>query len=169
MGKELFFLYIFNDPLQHYSDEVVLKEISKIAIGREEVKRCGNEGVAWRCYEDNEITYEEYKAIETTKRILRAARAFIPDAQNDGADMKNAVFILSIPGRDFVIKAGKGDWEYVFEEEEDGVIYGRCVRQHWLCYTYDKVTNAFGRFFSFVSKHLAIQSNLDYPNSSGPR
>lgn len=103
---------------------VVLKELSKVAIGREEVSRCGNEGGAQRRYKENEITDEEYMAIETTRRILRAARAFIPDAQDDGADMKNAAFILSIPGRDFGIKAGKRDWEDVFEEEEDGEIYG---------------------------------------------
>ena len=161
MGKNYFFL--FNDPLQHYSDVIELEEISKVAIGREEVSRCGNEGRAGRRYKDNEITYEEYESIETTRKILRAARAFIPDAQEDGADMKNAAFILSIPGRDFVIKAGKGDWEYVFEEEADGVIYGRCVRQHWLRYMYNKATNAFDRLFSFVSKHLPISGSKGPP------
>ena len=142
--------------MQHYSDVIRVKEISKVALGREEVKRCGNEGSAWSSLAQGEITYEEFIAIETTRRILRAARSFIPDAQDDGADMKNAAFILSIPGRDFVIKAGDGDWEYVFEEDEYGEIYGRCVRQHWFRYGYNKVTNAFGRIVSFVFKHLPI-------------
>lgn len=161
MGKELFFIILFNDPLQHYSDEVVLKEISKVAIGREEVRRCGNEGSAKGRYEGEEITYEEYRAIETRRRILRAARSFIPDAQEDGADMKNAAFILSIPGRDFVIKAGDGDWEYVFEEDEDGEIYGRCVRQAFLRYLYNKATNTICRVLSFAAEHLPITGPTD--------
>ena len=148
--------------MQHYSDEIALKEISKLAIGRVEVRRCGNEGSAERRYADNEITYEEYKAIEATRRILRAARAFIPDAQDDGADMKNSAFILSIPGRDFVIKAGDGDWEYVFEEE-DGEIYGRCVRQTFLRYVYNKATNTIGRVLSFAAKHLSISGSKGPP------
>ena len=94
--------------------------------------------------------------IETTRRILRAARSFIPDAQQDGANMKNTAFILSIPGRDFVIKAGKGDWEYNFEEDEYGEIYGRCVRQTFPCYIYNKVTNTIVRFVSFAGRFLPL-------------
>ena len=142
--------------MQHYNDVIKVREISNVAIGQVEVRRCGNEGSPWRRYEDNEITYEEYMAIETRRRILRAARSFIQDAQDDGADMKNAAFILSIPGRDFVIKAGDGDWEYIFEEDEYGVIYGRCVREPFRRYIYNKVTNAVSRFFSFVAKHLPL-------------
>ena len=132
------------------------KEINKVTIGQVEVRRCGNEGSAWRRYKDNEITYEEYNSIETARKILRAARSFIPDAQEDGADMKNAAFILSIPGRDFVIKAGKGDWEYVFEKGADGEIYGRCVRQTFTRYIYNKTTNTVGRFVSFVGRFLPL-------------
>ena len=133
-----------------------VREISKVAMGKVEVRRCGNEGSAWRRYEDNAITYEEYKAIETTRRILRAARSFIPGAQEDEADMRDAAFILSILGRDFVIKAGDGDWEYVFEEDVYGVIYGRCVRQTFPRYIYNKATNTIGRFFSFVGNLLSL-------------
>ena len=142
--------------MQHYNDEIEFREISKVTIGQVEVRRCGNEGSAWRRYRDNEITYEEYNSIETTRKILRAARSFIPDAQEDGADMKNTAFILSIPGRDFVIKAGDGDWEYVFERGEDGEIYGRCVRETFPRYIYNKATNTIGRFFSFVGNLLSL-------------
>ena len=147
---------LFTDPLQHYSDVIRVREISKVTIGREEVRRCGNEGSALRRLRQREITFEEYYAIETTRRILRAARSFIPDAQEDGADMNNAAFILSIPGRDFVIKAGNGDYEYVFEEGDDGKIYGRCVRQRFIRYAYNGVTNTISRFFSFLFEHLPI-------------
>lgn len=52
--------------------------------------------------------------------------------------MTNAAFILSQPSKDFVIKAGDGDWEYIFEEEADGEIYGRCVRLPFFRYVYRK-------------------------------
>ena len=103
---------------------------------------------------DGEINYEEYKANETTRTILRAARSFIPDAKQDGANMSNAAFILSIPGRDFVIKAGKGDWEYIFEEGADREIYGRCVRQTLSRYIYKKFTNTVERIVSFGARHF---------------
>ena len=55
-----------------------------------------------------------------------------------------------------MIKAGYGDRKYVFEEEEDGEIYGRCVRQHWFRYGSNKVTNTIGRFYSFVGTLLSL-------------
>ena len=158
---------LFTDPLQHYSDEIRVREISKVTIGQVEVRRCGNEGSPSRRLRQREITHEEYYAIETTRRILRAARSFIPDAQEDGADMKNAAFILSIPGRDFIIKAGDGDWEYVFEEGQDGEIYGRCVRETLTRYIYNRATNTIGRFCSFVARHLPLIGSQGFLSLTG--
>lgn len=133
-----------------------VNEITQPAIGRVELRRCGNEGRAWRQYMDNEITTEAYQAIETTRRILRAAMSFIPDAEEDGAVMTNTAFILSIPGRDFAIKAGNGDWEYIFEKGEDGEIYGRNVRETFFRYVYRTATNMIQRFSSFVANFLPL-------------
>ena len=129
-------------------------EITKISVGREKMRRCGNEGANYRRYREGIIDYEEYLETETTKQIMEAAISFIPDAEEDGADLTNAAFILSQPGRSFVIRAGDGNWEYVFEKEYDGEIYGRCVRKPFLRYIYNKATNIVSRFFSFVFSPL---------------
>ena len=34
-----------------------------------------------------------------------------------GADISNAAFIFSQPGRDFVIQTGNDDWEIFFDEK----------------------------------------------------
>ena len=129
--------------LQDYTNIVLVREISGTTIGREIIKRCGHEG-------RHPYLKGEDKA---TLRFLRAANSFIPDAKYDGADMKNAAFILRQPGREFVIKSGTGDWEYDFCEDSDGEIYGRCVRQSLFEYVWDHGKSAVVRIFKyFVSK-----------------
>lgn len=65
--------------------------------------------------------------------------------------MRNSAFILRQPGREFVLKSGKGDWEYDFCEDYDGVIYGRCVRKPFLHFAWDKAKSAVVRIFRFVA------------------
>ena len=129
--------------LQHYTN-ILVTEINGHIIGREIIKRCGNEG-------RHPSLGGEDKA---TLRFLRAANSFIPDAEDDGADMKNAAFILRRPGRGIVLKSGNGDWEYDFCEDSDGEIYGRCIRQPFLRYVYDKATSAVKRIFFLLGGPL---------------
>ena len=124
-----------------------VNEITGYTLGRELVRRCGNEGQHPHL---DDVVY-------TTLRFLRAAISFIPDAMNDGADMRNAAFILSQPGREFIIQAGSGDWEFYFSEEEDGEIYGRCVRKPFLRYVWDgvkSVVSRIGGLFSLAGRSL---------------
>ena len=75
----------------------------------------------------------------TTLRFLRVANSFIPDATDDGANMRNCAFILSQPGREFVVISGDGDWEYYFLEDADDEIHGRCVRRPLMRYAWDRI------------------------------
>ena len=117
-----------------------------IIIGREIRKRCGNEG--WHPYLD--------EVGRTTLRFLRAANTFIRDAEEDGADMENAAFILRQPGREFVIISGDGDLEYDFCDDDDGEICGRCERKPFLYYVWDNVKSKAVRVFSFLVGLLPI-------------
>ena len=92
---------------------------------------------------------------KTTLRFLRAADSFIPDAEDDGADLRNAAFILRQPGREFAIIAGDGDWEYDFCEDADGDIYGRCIRKPFLRFAWDEVKSTVFRIFSSVASWAA--------------
>jgi len=133
---------------RHTEDFVQIRvnEINGRAIGREIRKRCGNEG--WHPYLD--------EVGRTTLRFLRAANTFIRDAEDDGADLENAAFILRQPGREFVIISGDGDWEYDFCEDDDGEIYGRCVRKPFLRYAWDNTKSMVTRVFSFLVGFLPI-------------
>lgn len=82
------------------------------------LRRCGDE-------EEQQNLDEQRKA---TLKFIKAAISFIPQALDTGADLSNASFILAQPGRDFVVKAGNGDWEFYFTEKEDGKVHGKCVR-----------------------------------------
>ena len=84
----------------------------------------------------------------TTLIFLRAANSFIPDATDDGANMRNCAFILRQPGREFVVISGDGDWEYDFCEDADGEIYGRCVRKPFLRYAWDGTKSLIVRLFA---------------------
>ena len=129
--------YVFK--LQYYTN-ILVTEINGRTIGKEIIRRCGHEG---------QHPYLEVED-EATLRFLRAANSFIHDAEEDGADMKNAAFILRQPGREFVLQSGDGDWEYDFCEDSDGEIYGRCIRQPFLRYVYNKAASAVERIFNFA-------------------
>lgn len=148
---------------KHYSRDVKIfvNEITPAALGRELVRRCGNEGR--HRYLD--------AAGYTTLRFLRAAITFVPDALDDGADMCNAAFILSQPGREFLIQSGSGDWEFYFAEDQYGEIYGRNVRKPLLRYVWDgakslvrRIGSAIGGLFSIAGSSLRA---LDRPGPAG--
>ena len=96
-----------------------VKKISSTILGREITKRCGNEG------QHKDLSEKD----QTTLRFLQSAISFISDAVNMGADLTNAAFIFSQSGREFVIQAGNGDWEFFFSEDANNVVHGRCVRK----------------------------------------
>ena len=131
--------------MQNYQVRIRVQEINGRAIGREITRRCGNEG------QHLYLNDEDW----TTLRFLRAANSFIPDARDDGADMRNCAFILRQPGREFVIISGNGDWEFDFCEDADGEIYGRCVRKPFLRYVWDGVTSAVVRLCCCVASTVA--------------
>lgn len=75
--------------------------------------------------------------------------------------MCNAAFILSQPGREFLIQSGSGDWEYYFAEDQYGEIYGRNVRKPFLRYMWDgaksvvrRIGSAIGGLFSIAGSSL---------------
>ncbi|XP_078379076.1 uncharacterized protein LOC144662190 [Oculina patagonica] len=98
-------------------------------LGKILVELCGNEG---------RHPYLDEQG-RTTLLFMRAAISFIPFALEAGADLRNASFIFAQPGREFAIKAGKGDWEFYFSQDNDGNICGRCVRKPALRYIWDEV------------------------------
>ena len=81
-------------------------------------------------------------------RFLRTAYSFIPDATDDGANMRNCAFILRQRGREFVVISGDGDWEYDFCEDADGEIYGRCIRKPFLRYVWDEAKSSIVRLLT---------------------
>ena len=130
--------------MQFYEITIEVDEITGLVIGKQIRKRCGNEG--WHQYL-NDMERE-------TLNFLRAANTFIPDAKDDGANMRNCAFILRQPGREFVIISGNGDWEYDFCQAADGEIYGRCIRKPLARYAWDRARSAVVRVCSFARSGL---------------
>ena len=114
-----------------------MKKITSIPLG-DEVEKIRNKG---------RLSEHDRASI----KFLKAAIHFIPMAKEDGADFENAAFIFTHPGRQFVVIAGKGDWEYYFSEDNIGDITGRCVRRPWLMYLWNKVTSSFSRIATLLS------------------
>lgn len=152
---QLFRLKVF--LLQQCSDVVCVYQIDERSLAKEERSRCGNSVQRnQRLERQGIITLEEYEDRETTRRILKAAISFIDDAEQDGANMRNAAFILYTSFRSFAIIAGDGDWEYTFKEDEDGDIYGRCVRLPLTRYLYDKAKNTVSRLARWALGFIPI-------------
>ena len=74
---------------------------------------------------------------QTQVKFLREAIHFIPQALNDRANLKSAIFIFALPGRQFAFKSGAGDWEYYFSQDNHNKITGRCTRKPWVYYVWD--------------------------------
>ena len=51
---------------------------------------------------------------ETSIKFLKEAINCIPLANEDGADFENTAFIFNPPAGQFIVKAGKGDWDITF-------------------------------------------------------
>lgn len=108
-------------PFQDYpSDRIIdVNEITSIVLGREITKRCGNEGNHGNLG----------KSGQRTLRFLQTTITVREEAIEAGANLTNAAFILALPGREFVIRAGDGDWEFFISEDDRGEIHGQCVRE----------------------------------------
>ncbi|XP_068727004.1 uncharacterized protein [Montipora capricornis] len=104
-------------------------EITVPELGQVHLKTRGNEGQHRYLSEAEEVTL----------KFLNAAITFVPFALDAGADMRNASFLFSQPGREFAITAGKGDWEFYFSQNDEGDISGHCVRKPRLRYIWDRV------------------------------
>ena len=76
---------------------------------------------------------------QTQVKFLREAIHFIPQALNDRANLKSAIFIFALPGRQFAFKSGAGDWEYYFSQDNNNKITGRCTRKPWVYYVWDAI------------------------------
>lgn len=70
--------------------------------------------------------------------------------------MCNTAFILSQPGREFLIQSGSGDWEFYFAENQYGKIYGRNVRKPFLRYVWDGAKSLVRRIGSAIGGLLSI-------------
>ena len=119
---------------------IPVSKITPIVLGKELVKRCGNEGR--HPYLD--------RGGQATLKFLRAGISFIPIALDAGADLTNASFIFAQPTKEFVIKSGKGDWEFYFYHGYDGDIYGHCVRKPMLRYIWDSAMSTVRSVGSFL-------------------
>ena len=106
-----------------------MKKITAIALGEEVEKK------------QNKERLSEHD--ETSVKFLKEAINCIPLANEDGADFENTAFIFNPSAGQFIVKAGKGDWEYYFSEDGSNNITCKCVRKPWLMYLWNKGTFGF--------------------------
>ena len=135
--------YLFFNFFQHFPENVTIKvpNINPVSLGKELLRRCGNEG-QWP-YNDAVTT--------TTLKFLQASISYIPLALETSADLSNAAFILSQPGNEFVIRSGNADWEFYFSQDYKGDISGKCLRKPYLRYYYDKISSTVRSILSLAS------------------
>ena len=92
---------------------------------------------------------------QTRVKFLREAIHFIPQALNDRANLKSAIFIFALPGRQFAFKSGAGDWEYYFSQDNHNKITGRCTRKPWVYYVWDVIKSACSKIPQLLSDLLS--------------
>lgn len=92
---------------------------------------------------------------QTRVKFLREAIHFIPQALNDRANLKSAIFIFALPGRQFAFKSGAGDWEYYFSQDNNNKITGRCTRKPWVYYVWDVIKSACSKIPQLLSDLLS--------------
>ena len=92
---------------------------------------------------------------QTQVKLLREAIHFIPQALNDRANLKSAIFIFALPGRQFAFKSGAGDWEYYFSQDNNNKITGRCTRKPWVYYVWDVIKSACSKIPQLLSDLLS--------------
>ena len=93
---------------------------------------------------------------QTQVKFLREAIHFIPQALNDRANLKSAIFIFALPGRQFAFKSGAGDWEYYFSQDNHNKITGRCTRKPWVYYVWDVIKSACSKIPQLLSELLSF-------------
>ena len=92
---------------------------------------------------------------QTQVKFLREAIHFIPQALHDRANLKSAIFIFALPGRQFAFKSGAGDWEYYFSQDNNNKITGRCTRKPWVYYVWDVIKSACSKIPQLLSDLLS--------------
>ena len=92
---------------------------------------------------------------QTKVKFLREAIHFIPQALNDRANLKSAIFIFALPGRQFAFKSGAGDWKYYFSQDNHNKITVRCTRKPWVYYVWDWIKFAFSKIPQLLSELLS--------------
>ena len=92
---------------------------------------------------------------QTRVKFLREAIHFIPQALNDRANLKSAIFIFALPGRQFAFKSGAGDWEYYFSQDNNNKITGRCTRKPLVYYVWDVIKSACSKIPQLLSDLLS--------------
>ena len=92
---------------------------------------------------------------QTQVKFLREAIHFIPQALNDRANLKSAIFIFALPGRQFAFKSGAGDWEYYFSQDNHNKITGQCTRKPWVYYVWDVIKSACSKIPQLLSDLLS--------------
>ena len=97
---------------------------------------------------------------QTQVKFLREAIHFIPQALNDRANLKSAIFIFALPGRQFAFKSGAGDWEYYFSQDNNNKITGRCTRKPWVYYVWDAIKFACSKIPQLLSDLLSSSTTV---------
>ena len=151
--SQFFFPFnLFTNLFQDYGkkEKIDVKRITPIALGAEIRRRFGEE--------DKRKDLSEREKV--TLKFLNAAISFYPLAFDAGTDFDNVVFIFAQNEREFVIKAGNGDWEFLFQEEDDGRIHGKCCRQgsHWR-YAWDQAREVIVPIRRVVQQFLEGQAS----------
>ena len=92
---------------------------------------------------------------QTRVKFLREAIHFIPQALNDRANLKSAIFTFALPGRQFAFKSGAGDWEYYFSQDNNNKITVQCTRKPWVYYVWDLIKLACSKIPQLLSNLLS--------------
>lgn len=93
---------------------------------------------------------------QTKVKFLKAAIHSISQVLDDGADLENAVFIVALPGLQFALKSGAGDWEYYFSQDDNNKIIRKCTRKPWVYYVWDGIKFTYTIIPQILSTLLSI-------------
>ena len=88
----------FSHTVQDFADVTLVGKISATTLGKEIIRRCGNEG---QCDSNTH-------AQSLIRNFLQAGITFLPDAEKAGVDLSKVTFIMALPGSEFVLKSGSG-------------------------------------------------------------
>ena len=111
----------------------------------------GNEIASLREVKSSLSEFDQMKV-----NFLKAAIHFFPQVSEDGADLGNAAFTFALPGNQFVLISGAGDWEYYFSLDDNNKIIGRCKHKPRQYYVWDGIKFTICRIPEYLSTALAI-------------